>query len=114
MRKPKYFAVLDLTMGFYQAPLHEKSRRYTTFTTWRGNYEWLRVAMGLKGAPSWFQQQLETNVLADLIHLICELYIDDIIIFADTYEDLLANIEAVLLRFKNHNITVSPKNASSL
>ena len=44
-----------------------------------------------------------------MLHLICELYIDDIIIFADTYEERLANIETVLLRFKKHNITVSPK-----
>ena len=80
MRQPKYFAVMDLTMGFYQAPLAEESRHYTTFTTWMGTYEWLRVAMGLKGAPSWFQQQLETKVLGGLIHQICELYIDDLII----------------------------------
>ena len=51
--------------------------------------------MGLKGAPSWFQQQLETNMLQDIIHMILELYIDDIIIYADTYEELLVNIEAV-------------------
>jgi len=114
LRKPKFFCVMDLTMGFYQAPLHENSRRYTTFTTWMGTFEWQRVAMGLKGAPSWFQQQLETNVLGGLLHHICELYIDDIIIYADTYEEYLANIEAVLERFKKHNITVSPKKCKFL
>ena len=80
LRKPKFFAVMDLTMGLFQAPLAEESRKYTTFTTWMGTYEWLRVAMGLKGAPSWFQQQLETKVLGSLIHTICELYMDDLII----------------------------------
>ena len=114
LRKPKFFAVMDLTMGFFQAPLAEESRKYTTFTTWMGTYEWLRVAMGLKGAPSWFQQQLETKVLGGLIHTICELYIDDLIIYADTYEEYLANLEAVLLRFKQHNITVSPKKCQFL
>ena len=114
MKKARFFAVMDLTMGFYQAPLHKDSRRYTTFSTWMGTYEWQRVAMGLKGAPSWFQQQLETKVLAGLIHNICEIYIDDIIVFADTYEEYLANIEAVLARFKQYNITVSPKKCKFL
>jgi hypothetical protein len=114
LRRPKFFAVMDLTMGFFQAPLAEESRKYTTFTTWMGTYEWLRVAMGLKGAPSWFQQQLETKVLGGLIHTICELYIDDLIIYADTYEEYLANLEAVLLRFKQHNITVSLKKCQFL
>ena len=84
LRKPKFFVVINLKMGFFQAPMHLNSRRYTTFTTWMGNNEQLRVAMGLKGAPSWFQQQLETNVLQDIIHMILELYIDNIIIYADT------------------------------
>lgn len=114
LRQPKYYAVMDLTMGFYQAPLAEESRQYTTFTTWMGTYEWLRVAMGLKGAPSWFQQQLETKVLGGLIHQICELYIDDLIIYADTFEEYLDNIRQVLERFKAHNITVSPKKCQFL
>ena len=82
-KRPKYFAVMDLTSGFFQAPLHEDSRGYTTFSMWLGNFEWLRVPMGIKGAPSWFQQQLETKVLGGLIHHICELYIDDVIVYAD-------------------------------
>ena len=79
-----------------------------------GTYEWLRVAMGLKGAPSWFQQQLETKVLGGLIHQICELYIDDLIIYADTFEEYIENIRKVLERFKAHNITVSPKKCQFL
>jgi hypothetical protein len=70
--------------------------------------------MGLKGAPSWFQQQLETKVLGGLIHQICELYIDDLIIYADTFEEYLDDIRKVLERFKAHNITVSPKKCQFL
>ena len=114
MKKPKFFGVIDLTMGFFQAPLANESSKYTTFTTWMGTYEWLRVAMGLKGAPSWFQQQIETKVLGGLIHNICELYIDDIIIYANTYEEFLQNFEAVLKRLKEYNITISPKKCKLL
>lgn len=36
--RPKYFAVFDLTSGYYQAPIDEKSRKYTAFTTREGVY----------------------------------------------------------------------------
>jgi hypothetical protein len=66
-KRPKYFAVMDFTKGFFQAPLDESSSKYTAFATWHGLFEWVRVPMGLKGAPSWFQQQVATKVLGGLL-----------------------------------------------
>ena len=63
-KKPKYFAKIDLTSGYHQAPLHENSRVYTAFITFMGIFEWLRVPMGLKEAPAYFQSILATIVLA--------------------------------------------------
>ncbi len=51
-RAPKFFAVIDFTSGYHQAPIAEESIPYTAFITRRGKYEWVRVPMGLKGAPS--------------------------------------------------------------
>ena len=81
-KRPKYFAKIDLTSGYHQAPLHEKSRTYTAFITFMGVFEWLRVPIGLKGAPAYFQSILATIVLAGLLYYICELYTDDIIVYA--------------------------------
>ena len=112
-KRPKFFAVMDLTKGFFQAPLDEKSRKYTTFTTWMGNYEFLRVPMGIKGAPPWFQQMIG-KVLSGLLHHCCELYIDDVIIFGETFEEFLMNLKQVLDRFRDHGIIVSPKKCKFL
>ena len=112
--KPKYFAVMDLTSGFFQAPLHPDSAKYTAFTTFMGNYQWLRVPMGAKGSPSWFQQQLATKVLAGLIYTICELYIDDIIIYANTLEEYIQRVSMVLQRLKEFGITINPKKCKFL
>jgi hypothetical protein len=49
-KKPKYFAVIDLTKGYYQAPIAEHCKYLTAFITPNGLYEWERVAMGLCGA----------------------------------------------------------------
>ena len=72
--KPCYFGILDLTSGYHQAPLAPQSQKFTAFICFMGVYEWLRVAMGLKGAPSYFQQQLASIVLVGLLYITCELY----------------------------------------
>lgn len=109
--KPKYFAVLDLVSGYHQAPLHPDSQKYTAFTTFMGVYEWTRVPMGLKGAPAYFQEAIAGTVLGGLIHNICELYIDDCIIWADSEEQLEERLRAVFERFRQHNIAVHPDKA---
>jgi hypothetical protein len=97
-RKSKFFCKLDLTAGYHQAPLGETSRKYTAFRTAQGVYEWNRVPMGLKGAPSYFQHVMQSEVLHGLQYDICEIYIDDIIIFAETEGELAENLRKVLER----------------
>ena len=108
-KKSKYYAILDLTKGYYQAPLAEWCRHLTAFITPDGVYEWMRVAMGLKGAPSYFQRAMATEVLNDLLYECCEVYLDDIIVFGRTKEEYLANLEKVLRRLNEFNVTVNPK-----
>ena len=58
-KRPKYFAVLDLTSGYHQIPISLHSRERTAFITPFGLYEWLRLPMGLAGAPSSFNDQYQ-------------------------------------------------------
>jgi len=105
---PKYFAVIDLTKGYYQAPLDEKSRHLTAFITPSGKFEWLRVAMGLTGAPSYFQRAMANEVLHGLVGNICEVYLDDIIIYGASKEEFLENLNTVLTRLEEKNVSVNP------
>ena len=104
----KYFAVIDLTSGYHQLAIDKDSRKFTAFMTRYGLYEWARLPMGLKGAASWFQQQVSTKVLAGLIQKICELYIDDIIVYAATQEELLERVATILSRLEEFNIKANP------
>ena len=97
--KSKFYAKMDLTSGYHQAPLAPESRKYTAFITFMGVFEWLRVPMGLKSATSWFQGCLASIVLAGLIYFICELYVDDVIVHGKTKEQFLHNLEEVFKRF---------------
>jgi len=64
--------------------------------------------MGLKGAGSYFQMQM-SKILEELLYIIIELYLDDILIFAQTEEELIQNIILVLEILRKHNITVNPE-----
>ncbi len=108
-KQAKYFGKMDFTKGYFQAALAESSRRYTAFITYCGIYEWLRVPMGLKGAPSYFQFMIATVVLAGLLYICCELYIDDVIVYGKNEDEFLDNLEKVLQRLQERNVSLNPK-----
>jgi len=91
---------MDLTKGFYQAPLSEASKKYTAFTCFIGLYEWNRVPMGLKGAPSFYQMALAMFVFVGLISIIMELYIDDLIIHGKTEDEFISRLRQVFGRMR--------------
>jgi len=107
-KRALYYAVFDFTSGYHQAGVAPEARQFTAFMTGGQILEWLRLPMGLKGAPSFFQRVVSQEVLYGLMYDICELYMDDIIIFAETEEEFVAAIKKVLARFREHNITVNP------
>lgn len=104
----KIFGVMDMTSGYWQAPLAEESKQYTAFTTWMGNYEWSRVPFGLKGAPSYYQKEIQHTVLRELMYKVCENYMDDIIFGGTDITDYVKNLELILKRMQEHNITINP------
>ena len=107
-KKPKYFTILDLTSGYFQIPIDENSRFLTAFRTLKGLFEWCRLPMGLKGAGSYFQMQMN-KIFEDLLYTILEIYLDDILIFAQTKEELITNTEITLERLRKYNITINPE-----
>ena len=106
--KPRYFGVLDLTKGYYQTPLAEGSAKYTAFITSSGLYEWRRVPMGLKGAPGYFQRTMTMLVLAGLVGVICEVYMDDVIVYGKDFEEYVLNLRRVLERLRRFRLTANP------
>lgn len=87
LSKAKFFTKLDL-VGAYQllriAPGHE---HLTAFRTQYGMFESLVVRDGLRNAPATFQHFLN-DVFRDLLGKGVTIYIDDILIYASTTEEL--------------------------
>jgi hypothetical protein len=107
-KRPKYFGIMDLTAGYHQAPMGADSIKYTAFICFLGVFEWLRLPMGLKSAPAYFQAMM-VAALVGLIYLICEVYLDDIIVHGGDEAEFIKHLRMVFQRLKEKNITVNPK-----
>ena len=108
----KYFSVLDMKSGYHQIELAEDHKERTAFTVAPlGFFKYNRMAMGLENAPATYQRLVE-ECLGDLHLTVCLVFLDDIIIFSDTFEDHLDRIERVLLRLRECGLKLNPKKCS--
>ena len=48
-----------MSAGFHQIPMNETSKKYTTFSTSQGHYEFNRMPFGLKNSPATFQRMMD-------------------------------------------------------
>ena len=107
--KPKVFGTMDLTQGYHQAPMTYATRAYTSFILFCGVYQFTRLPFGPKRAPSYFQQVMATVVLAGLMYITCEMYIDDCNVFGKDTDQFLIRLRDVFLRFRFHNLFLKAK-----
>ena len=95
--KAKFFTTLDLRSGYHHIALNKDAIKKTAFVTPFGKYEYLKVPFGLAQAPSYFPN-LMNKVLNGLNFTLA--YLDDIIIFSETAEQHLKQIQIVLNRLR--------------
>ena len=82
-----YFSHLDLSSGYYQVELEHDSRPCTAFVTDEGQWQLKRLPMGLKISPSAFSR-LMTVAMSGLSPEACFVYLDDIIVFGKTLNQI--------------------------
>ena len=105
-QSPEIFGKIDLPAGYWQVAVDEACRHYTAFVTFMGTYEFTRIPMGHKNAGAYFQKEVGTDVLAGLLYVICELYIDDLLIYGKTEEEFLSRVRTVFERFREKKVII--------
>jgi hypothetical protein len=99
------FSTLDLTSGFWQMQLDEKSQPFTAFMiSGKGPYSWITSPMGLLGCPASFQRLTE-GVMRNTSNVI--MCIDDLLVHTTTHEEHLKVLEQVLERLHSHNLKIN-------
>lgn len=102
----KWFSSLDATKGFWNIEMEHKDKEKTAFILPDGLYQWKRMPFGLCNAPATFQRMMN-KALGNLVYTKVLVYIDDIIIYSDTFEQHLKDIEEVFRKLKEANIKLS-------
>ena len=98
----KIFTVIDLSQGFWNQELTERSKPYTAFgVPGLGHFEYNRSAQGLCNSPPAFQRLLD-HVTRGLKGTY--VYLDDVVLVAKTHEEHLSQLAAVLQRFRDYGI----------
>ncbi|KAL3883059.1 hypothetical protein ACJMK2_029352 [Sinanodonta woodiana] len=101
------FSTLDLTSGYHQIPVRGKDIPKTAFVTKYGFFEYKTMPMGLTGAPGTFQRLVEL-IIQGLQWQTCLIYIDDIIVFGENFEEHMSRLEKVLQRIQNAGLKLKP------
>ncbi|XP_055613020.1 uncharacterized protein LOC129759569 [Uranotaenia lowii] len=104
----KYLSTIDLSKAFWQIPLDPNSRKYTAFRVFgRGLFQFTRLGMGLVNSAAVLSRlmdqvlgygELEPNVFV---------YLDDIVIVSNTFEEHLRSLEEVARRLKAANLSIN-------
>ena len=101
------FASFDLLRGFWQFPLDPASTKYWAFITHHGLFEFERVVMGGKNSAPHFQKVM-TQMLRSLLFICVLVYLDDVLLYAKTEEELCAAVAKVLQLFERFGVKLKP------
>ena len=104
----QFFSTLDCNSGYWQIPVDPADRAKTTFTSHEGLYWFRRMPFGLRNAPATFQRFVDIT-LAGLAWKSCLVYLDDIIVFSNTKEEHLEQLDAVLGRLYRAGLSLNLK-----
>ena len=108
VRGSSWFSTLDLASGYWQVSVHPDDREKTAFVTMQGLYQFKVMPFGLANAPATFERLME-RVLAGLQWEICLVYLDDIMVFAQNFEEHMSRLSLVLDRVRQAGLKISPK-----
>ncbi len=100
----KFVSKFDLLKGYWQVPLTARAREISAFITPSGLFSYKVMSFGLRNAPATFQR-LMNRVISGLS--CCAVYLDDVAVFSQTWEEHLIQIRALFDRFVKANLTVN-------
>lgn len=103
----QWFSIIDLKSAFLQVPLSPEDQEKTAFVTKNGQYQFTVLPFGLKNSPAIFQR-LMTNVLGDYLDKFCLVFIDDILVFSETWQAHVAHLHMVFSRLTEFGLKAHP------
>jgi transposase InsO family protein len=109
--RSKWFTKLDFTNGYYHIDLDDDAIQKSAFVTAEGLYEFTKMGMGLVSSPATFVRMV-TQVLGNLLWNRCMAYLDDVLVYSETWEQHLFDLSLVLAKLLHANLKLKPSKCS--
>lgn len=101
-----YYSQLDLSGAFQQLKLSKESQDLVVINTPFGLFSFERLPFGIKTASAVFQRTMD-QIFKDFSWV--KIYVDDIIIGADSHDQMMDRLEIVLSKLSEHNVKINLK-----
>ncbi|GJR20404.1 reverse transcriptase domain-containing protein [Tanacetum coccineum] len=102
----EFYCFLDGFSGYFQIPIDPQDQKKTTFTCPYGTFAYRRMPFGLCNAPGTFQRCMMA-IFHDMIEKTMEVFMDDFLIFGDSFDSCLSNLEKMLKRCEDTNLVLN-------
>nr|GEW22332.1 reverse transcriptase domain-containing protein [Tanacetum cinerariifolium] len=97
---------LDGFSGYIQIPINPPDQEKTTFTCPYGTFAYRRMPLGLCNAPGTFQRCMMA-IFHDMIEKTMEVFMDDFLVFGDSFSSFLSHLDTMLQRCEDTNLVLN-------
>ncbi|GKA03857.1 reverse transcriptase domain-containing protein [Tanacetum coccineum] len=102
----EFYCFLDGFSGYFQIPIDPQDQEKTTFTCPYGTFAYRRMPFGLCNAPGTFQRCMMA-IFHDMIEKTMEVFMDDFLVFGDSFATCLSNLDNMLKRCEDTNLVLN-------
>ncbi|GJZ11495.1 reverse transcriptase domain-containing protein [Tanacetum coccineum] len=102
----EYYCFLDGFSRYFQIPIDPQDQEKTTFTCPYGTFSYRRMPFGLCNALGTFQRYMMA-IFHDMIEETMEVFMDDFLIFGDSFSSCLSYLEKMLKRCEDTNLVLN-------
>jgi len=94
--------------SYNQISMHPRDKEKTTFMTADANYYYEVMSFGLKNEGTTYQRLMD-KIFKGLIGQVVEVYVDDIVVKFDSFEQYLKDMDEVFRALKGVNMNLNPE-----
>nr|GEV11302.1 reverse transcriptase domain-containing protein [Tanacetum cinerariifolium] len=102
----QYYCFLDGFSGYFQIPIDPKDQEKTTFTCPYERFAYRRMPFGLCNASGMFQRCMMA-IFHDMIEKTIEVFMDDFVVFRNSFQSCLSHLERMLKRCEDTNLCLN-------
>lgn len=103
----QWFSTIDLKSGYHQVLMAEEDKAKTAFSFGQGLWQFKVMPFGLCNAPATFERLME-RVLEGLLWKAALVYLDDVLVYGNSFEEELSRLETVFQRMQKASLKLNP------